>query len=307
MHVSKRRLQTITLLSFCLGLAALTANANELTAEKCFLWQVQSKNSTVYLLGSIHMLRPEMHPLDACMEHAYDQADAIAVEVNMLAVDPQEMSKLIQKNGYYPPEKSLQSELSPNTLGLLKKYLNNRPLSFEQIQQMRPWYLGILIAQQEMVAHGFDPALGIDLYFLQKAQGKKEIIELETAEQQIKLLASTSAKIQELSLLDTLQHQNKMGQDIAQMVEAWQSGDAEYLYQLVRESENRHPSLTPFFKQIFDQRNHEMSNKIKQLLKTGKHTLVIVGGGHLGGEKGLIKLLDKKPYSVKQLNKSPSE
>ncbi|MCK5639879.1 MAG: TraB/GumN family protein, partial [Gammaproteobacteria bacterium] len=119
-------------MSFCLSLSALAISANELTTEKCFLWEIQSKNSTVYLLGSLHMLRPEMYPLNACMEQAYEQAHVIAVEVNILTVKPQEMHRLIQENGFYPHTgiyadsgtrpagQSLQTELSPKTLALLK-------------------------------------------------------------------------------------------------------------------------------------------------------------------------------------------
>ncbi len=262
------------------------------------------------------MLRPEMYPLNACMEQAYEQAHVIAVEVNILTVKPQEMHRLIQENGFYPHTgiyadsgtrpagQSLQTELSPKTLALLKIYLQHNELNLEEIQYMRPWHLGMLIAQQEMIARGFDPALGIDLHFLQKAQGEKEIIELETSEQQIKLLASIGEDAQELSLLDTLQHQNEMDQAITDMVLAWQSGDAEALYQLVRKSEERHPSLAPFFKRLFDQRNQSMSTKIEKFLKSGENTLVIIGGGHLGGENGLINLLSNKSYTIKQLNKS---
>ena len=200
--------RTLTIIFFSLyfvldvSFSALAASENNPATEKCSLWQVQSENATVYLLGSIHMLKPEMYPLNACMEQAYEKTDVLVVEVNMLAVDQQELESLIQAKGLYPPGQSLQTELSKKILKQLKKYLKNSSLSFEQIKQMRPWYLTTIIAQQEMTARGYDPALGIDLYFLKKAQGQKEIIELETFEQQINVLASASDETQQLILLE---------------------------------------------------------------------------------------------------------
>ncbi|HEX7534535.1 MAG TPA: TraB/GumN family protein, partial [Syntrophales bacterium] len=48
-------------------------------AEKNFLWRVQSKRNTVYVLGSIHLLKKDVYPLSRTIEGAFEKADILAV------------------------------------------------------------------------------------------------------------------------------------------------------------------------------------------------------------------------------------
>jgi uncharacterized protein YbaP (TraB family) len=44
-----------------------------------------------------------------------------------------------------------------------------------------------------------------------------------------------------------------------------------------------------------------MASKIEEFLKTGQTYFVVVGAGHLIGDKGIIELLRRKGYRVQQL------
>ncbi|MER3328458.1 MAG: TraB/GumN family protein, partial [Candidatus Kapaibacterium sp.] len=39
--------------------------------EETFLWKVDDGNSHIFLLGSIHVAKPDMYPLDYRIEEAY--------------------------------------------------------------------------------------------------------------------------------------------------------------------------------------------------------------------------------------------
>ena len=61
----------LNLLLLCAGLA--TANAASADAGHALsMWQVAGQHNRVYLLGSIHLLRRQDHPLPSAIYDAYD-------------------------------------------------------------------------------------------------------------------------------------------------------------------------------------------------------------------------------------------
>ena len=73
-----RKRATRILSTFCiLILLSLSVLVQESVAQskKTFLWKVQSKTNTVYVMGSIHYLKKEMYPLNEKIENAFEKSD----------------------------------------------------------------------------------------------------------------------------------------------------------------------------------------------------------------------------------------
>ena len=64
------------------------------------------------------------------------------------------------------------------------------------------------------------------------------------------------------------------------------------------------PELRPVFVKMFDERNEEMAKKIEPFLKGDQPVFVVVGAGHLIGNKGIVKLLEKKGYHLEQVKRA---
>ena len=64
-------------------LLAVFAQDSLSQSKKSFLWKVQSKTNTVYVLGSIHYLKKEMYPLDEKIEKAFEQSEILVVEADV--------------------------------------------------------------------------------------------------------------------------------------------------------------------------------------------------------------------------------
>lgn len=288
---------------FCVCLMVMqagTAVARD-EAAKCFLWEARSESTTVYLLGSIHMMREDLYPLNRCYDEAYAKADTVVVELNLLAVDPSEMGQRMLSLGLFPQGETLADHLTPPTLKRLKEYLQSSGIPYDKVAQMRPWLLGLTLTLQEAARHGYRSDMGIDLTYLTKAQGKKEILQLESLDSQLAALSGDSPLEQELMLAASLEDLPRLKQYMGEMVALWQRGDADGLYAMVIEPLQRYPSLTQSFRRLFDERNRAMSKKIEGYLTQKKTYLVIVGGGHIGGKDGLVKLLQAKGYALRQV------
>jgi uncharacterized protein len=265
------------------------------------LWLLETEHSKVYLLGSVHAMKAEMYPLAAPIEKAFKEARKIAFEVDLTRLNQTEMNQIMQQHGFYTPPASIESDLPKETLGLLKDYLKENNLSFSNIRRMKPWFLMLTIGQTELAKHGFDSQYGIDQQLQQRALSiGKEILQLESFREQIELLSSDSMEVQELSLRATLEERVSLEEDLNVLITAWQNGNADRMLELAVEATAHYPELNQQTHNLIDNRNLKMANKIREYVAASGTYLVVVGALHMGGERGLVKLLSKD-YSVKQL------
>jgi uncharacterized protein YbaP (TraB family) len=153
----------------------------------------------------------------------------------------------------------------------------------------------------ESMKLGLDPNLGIDKYFLTKADGKKKIFELESLDYQIGLLSALSDKDQESFLIYTLKDLKLMGEELSKLIQAWISGDAKGMESLLTKSISEDAGLSSIFDKLVYERNKTMALKIEDFLRTKETYFVIIGAGHLVGDQGIIEILKGKGYLIEQL------
>ena len=271
-------------------------------AAKSILYKVSSPTSTVYLLGSIHLAKPELYPLKSSIEQAYGKSDALVVELDPTS---QHSMQVIQSSmmtlGMYPAGRTLQSELSTKTYRRLSAYLKKVDLSLDIMQPMRPWTVMLQLSIMEMMRLGYNPELGIDQHFLKKAkQDKKPILEIESAEEQMALLSKDDKVFQDLLLRYTLEEMHELEPLLNKMFKSWQEGDAKTLASVVDSSLVVDPRLQDIYTELITKRNHTMTQKIRHYLKGSRNYFVVVGAGHVVGKEGIVALLQKAGYRVKQ-------
>ena len=269
--------------------------------SKNFLWKVRSKTNTVYLLGSVHLFKKEMYPLDRKIEDAFQQSDFLAVEANLDGPIQLDLQKMLEKAIYSDSEDSLERHVSTETYELVRRKAEELGIPLELINRQKPWFLGLMFTSVGFLRLGFDPNYGIDQYFLSKAAGKKTILELESLDYQINLLSNFNDRDQELFLLMALKDLDTLGQDIDKFLRAWASGDTKSLEKMATRSMTEDGRLSSMYDVLIYDRNKKMVSRIEEFLKAEKTYFVVVGAGHLIGEKGIVELLKAKGYSVEQM------
>lgn len=268
--------------------------------QKSFLWKVQSTGSTVYLLGSIHFMREGVYPLNQTIENAFESSDKLVVEANINDLGNLDLKTLADR-AFYKNDDHVEKHVSQETYRLIKKESNALGMPIELLRMQKPWFLALSFQAMELVRLGYSPELGVDYHFLSKAQGKKKILELESLEEQLKLLSGFSEREQEHFLIYTLETLSSMDRQVGNMVRSWTSGDAQAMESALADALPPDPSLAPVVQKLFDERNVKMLAKIEGYLNSNGSYFVIVGAGHLVGKRGLVELLKSKGYAVEQL------
>jgi uncharacterized protein YbaP (TraB family) len=281
--------------------AAVALCAEKATSpdKKSCLWRIKSKTNTVYVLGSIHLLKKENYPLNEAIEKAFDDSKKLTLEVNLASVNPEDAQKLVLTKGMLGDDKTLKESLGKETYELAKKKLAELGASIEQMSKFKPWLLGVMLGVTKMQKLGFDPQQGVDRYFFDKAKkANKEVVGLETMDYQINLFDKMAAGEQEQMLLHTLKELDMIEKELNKIVTSWASGDIKALETILLESFKEYPEFRTIF---VTQRNKNWVPKIESFLKEDANYLVVVGAAHLIGKEGVIELLKDKGYSAEQL------
>lgn len=298
----KRALLALLAIVFSLGLGAATvaaqqSPATEETSRGC-LWEVSSEKGTLFLLGTVHLLKPGTHAVSAAAEAAFQQAGTILLELDLDEGNSPESRQVFARKAMLQGE-TLQDKVSSETFALAKQKTEAMGLPFERLRSLKPWSFSLTLALFKLQTLGFDPGHGVDRYYFDKGkQAGKEIRALETVEYQLDRFDGMSDRLQEEFLLQTLEDLDEMEEEIEELVQAWSRGEAKVLAELMQESFKDYPGL---YRRLIVERNKNWLLEIDPILDRPGTTLLVVGALHLVGPESVVALLEKQGYTVKQL------
>jgi hypothetical protein len=287
---------TLILLIFAVAIAA-PARAE---GGKHFLWQVKTRTATVYLLGSVHLMKKEAYPLSPVIEDAFARSDTVAVEANINDIGEGTLTKL-RSLGFYGVNDSIANHVSRETYAYIAAEATRLGFPLAALNRQRPWLLAITMSSIELTGAGYDPRYGIDKHFLTEAAGKKKVVELESIDYQIDLLAGLTDAEQESFLLYALRDLSSLIQQADILMAAWKTGDSDGIADMLERSVGDDETLKVVYRKIMTDRNRNMAAKIAQRLREPGTFFVVVGAGHLVGNTGIVELLRKQGFTVEQL------
>lgn len=269
-------------------------------AQKNFLWRAANGKSTIYLLGSIHFMKPESYPLNPVITDAFNLCDSLAVEADINNVSGHIIQK-VRATGFYQPPDSIENHISRETYGYILTESARLGYPLAALKTIRPWLLGVTLSSIVLVRSGYTPDYGLDKYFLNQAAGKKKIIELESLDYQVDLLANLPDAEQEAFLLHTIKELQFLVDKVDDFIVAWKTGDSAAIESMVGNSVGNDNNLKKIYRKIMTDRNRTMANKIAGYLNSGERVFVVVGAGHMVGSDGIVELLKKAGFIVEQL------
>ena len=278
---------------------AAAALCDARAATRNFIWKISGKQNAIYLVGSIHMLTKDYYPLNPALDTAFKGSDLLVEEADlgeMLGAEAQ-MSVLLR--GRLPSDQTLEKVVSPETYAQVSKHVTAHGLPIELLKQFKPWMLALMIETFEWQKAGFDPSLGLDKHFYDRAQTDGKTIQgLETADYQISLFDSRTAQQQDRLLADTLKSIDTEMTSIGKLTEAWKAGDTATIERIVLNDLKQDAVM---YQRLLVERNLNWMPKIEALFTRSGRTFVVVGAAHLVGPDGLLAMLKSKGYTVEQL------
>jgi uncharacterized protein YbaP (TraB family) len=284
---------------FTLALVALLAmGASPVLAEPA-LWTIKDKDSTIYLFGTVHVLRPTTQWRSPKIAKAFQDADDLVMEIEQ-PDDPATTRTLMLKYGV-DQAAPLSSKLKPESYAKLQAAAQGMGFPPQALEPMRPWLAALTVSLTPLLKAGYDPESGVERLLSAEAKAAgKPISAFETMEQQVRFFADMTPA-QETELLDsTLDEIDDGPAKIDALVAAWASSDqAELKRQMVDELQGEYPDV---YKLLLVDRNKAWAGQLKTKLAGSGVSFVAVGAGHLAGPDSLqvqLKALGIKAKPVK--------
>lgn len=267
------------------------------------MWKVKGVHGTVYLFGTVHVMRPEVHWETAKVKEALKGSDTLYLEIEDVGeAAMQKMQPLIMEIGVDAAH-PLSTKISKEDVALLDAAAKSLGApGADAFEPMKPWLVDATLEMLPAMKAGFDPKMGVDatLQAEAKAQGKP-IKGFETAEGQMKVLAGFTDAEQVAMLHDTLVDMPKAADKLNEMLADWTTGDVEKIAALDdADMRVKHPAM---YEKVLVKRNVGFADAIGGLLKdpaTGT-VFAAVGAGHLAGPDSVIKDIEKMGYKVERV------
>ena len=268
--------------------------ADVLPETKHFLWKVSDENSSVWVLGSLHLADSTLYPLAPVIDSAFTHADELAVEINLSDDEVvKEVGEQSARRGELA-EGTLRDLLPEDMWNTVDSLCTSWNVPVAMIEKMRPWYVATTLSSYAFMQTGLNAEYGVDFVLLDRAAMEgKAIVGLETAEEQITALADTTESDSSgiYYLKTTLREISEIDSMVVNLMLAWKTGDDEMLRRLMKEDEEEDSlSQDSKFKEgheqrVFVNRNAKMADSIATFLREDRNVFVVVGVAHLALEK----------------------
>ena len=264
------------------------------------VWAIHGDHNTVYLAGSVHVLKANDSALPAAFERAYAGSQTLVMELDLGKVDQSAAATWMLQNGMLPEGKTLRQVVGDTRYQRISTEAERLGLPMEALGQLQPWVLGLQLTEVQYAKEGFDPEAGVEQQLEHRAQSDgKPTAGLETLDQQLGFFQTLTNEQQNKFLDLTLDDLHEVDTEFQQVIGAWRRGDADKLAALLSEEYKEFPAL---YQLLVTQRNRSWEPQIQRYLHDSHNYFVVVGALHLVGQGGLLELLRKDGFKIEQLN-----
>jgi hypothetical protein len=290
-------------LLFVLGVLLTSASVADDVAHPVTLWRVAGATNSVFLLGSIHLLRAEDHPLPRAIDDAYDEAEIVVMELDMDDIDPVHTQAAFNQAGVSDDGRTLRELMGEDYYRDAERAASAIDIPLDLLDRAEPWLAAMTVELMMLYRIGFDPMLGVEMTMTRRASADGKPIEgLETVDEQLGVLDELPIAAQREMLLQTLRQGADLEMSIDTLIEAWRKGDTTTLE---RELLSGIEGQEELHEALIVQRNRRWASTIGTWLDDEQDYLVVVGALHLVGEDGVPALLDRAGFDIQQLKEYP--
>jgi len=277
--------------------SAIAAPAKVASSDPA-LWVLSDEDTTIYLFGTVHMMKPGVVWFDDEIKAAFDKSDELVLEVTSEKPENMAMSvAMMGLNEGKPTRELLEPKLRERYLKALETY----QIPAAAMDRIEPWLVAINLSIAPLAKLGYHQDLGAEKILETAAIADGKTVKgLETTEEQLGYFDTLPRDVQTAYLRSTVEELPTVKTEFAKLMRAWQHGDPDTLASLMNESIQETPEMAQVL--LYD-RNANWVRWIEKRMDTPGTVFLAVGAGHLAGKGSVVELLNADKLSVRRLSK----
>lgn len=248
------------------------------------LWVVKDDDTTIYLFGTVHVLKPGLSWFDEAVKTAFDKSDEMMLEI-VMPEDQAAVAKTMMPLAMDQTGKTIPSRLTADQLKAYQAAMVSVGIPANAFDSFEPWFAAMTLSVLPLTKLGYDPEQGVEKLLTKFAKaGSKPVSGLETLEEQLGFFDKLPDTQQVAFLNSVVKDMDKLGPMLDKMVVLWAKGDPDGLAVAMNESMAATPELATML--LYD-RNQRWADQIKTRMDKPGTVFIAVGAGHLAGEKSV--------------------
>lgn len=253
------------------------------------LWVIRDEDTTIYLFGTVHILKPGMTWFDEAVKAGFDASDELVVE--MIKPDPAEMMKVVNDLAIDKTGKSLRDKLTEEDRANYEAALTRLNLPVASFDPLDPWFASVNISLIPLMRSGYASDQGVEDGLLAEAEARGiKITGLETLEQQLGFFDNLPEDVQIRFLNFTIDTVDDAADGMEQMIIEWANANVDALGELM----NAGLEDKILYETLLVDRNIRWAEWVEQRMEQPGKIFMAVGAGHLTGDSSLQALLAQK-------------
>lgn len=261
------------------------------------IWRLQDEDSTLYLFGTVHLLPSDLNWQRDDMREAFASAGTVFFEADTTGAAGLRAQSLATRRGLRRDGLRLTDQLDNYQAKLLEAVSNNGGLDLAALDAMQPWLAGEFLTLAAARRAGLSVDLSADEALKSRAnRAGKNIVFLETAEDQVRQSANLSESVQLELLTDTMERFDDMGPMLEKLAQDWSVGDVDALTEALMDPLATAPE--GYVKAVFLDRNERWADRLDRFMQGSGTGFVAVGTAHLLGDGSLIDALEARGHAV---------
>lgn len=274
--------------------AAPAPAATQTTDASPALWVVKDDDTTIYLFGTVHVLRPGMSWFDDAVKTAFDASDQVVLE--LVLPDDATAQAAVMKHAINSSGTPLTTMLPEADRAPYIKSLADAGLPPTALDQFQPWFAATNLSMMTLMKAGYDTNSGAEKVITAAAkEAGKPVTGLETMDQQLGFFSGLSNESQVALLTSTVEQLPEATKMTDDMVAKWGAGDPQGLADILNESLRETPELS---KVLLADRNARWAEWIEQRMAQPGTVFIAVGAGHLAGNDSVQAMLAKRKLTA---------
>lgn len=263
------------------------------------MWTLSDEDTTIYLFGTVHLLRPDIEWRTDAFDMALSEADTIVFEVDMNSPEAQRaVATDFLARGMFQDGRTLKGVLADEDEAVVSAAFDSIGMPMDAMNTFEPWLASVNLGVMKLVNDGYDPAAGVESVIEAEAQAAgKSFAFLETIAQQSDAFDLLPEDEQIALLYETAILLDESPKMLDLLVSEWAEGDVEGMSVLVA-SPDGVGFTDAAYQSLLVNRNRNWVPQIEAMLDAPGTVLIAVGAGHLAGPDSVIKMLREAGYTV---------
>ncbi|MBV1880548.1 MAG: TraB/GumN family protein [Pseudomonadales bacterium] len=256
------------------------------------IWKVEKTGlKASYLVGTMHVSDSRVTQFSSTLKGLINSCDSLTLEAKFDAHSQQLMLRtMLLQNG-----KRLSDYITGQELKVVVESLTPASFNAQMVALLKPWAATLLLSMPKS-----SEGIAMDAILQERFISlKKPVHQLESPMEQINLFEQLSIADQVEMLRETIAEVDTIDTLLEETLRLYLSEDIAGLLQLNNEyvSASNSKVLTLFLRQLVENRNHTMFDRMQVRLKEG-NAMIAVGALHLPGNEGLLFLLESAGYRL---------